>query len=398
MKFSNIYIYETKKFKNITLFLTIKLPFSKEKAAARSILPILITKQSMLYSNIEDLYGAKLDYMTFKANKLHTINFRIVVPDNRFIQGDIINDLIKELNNKIIDLFIKSKLSHKDLKLAKQDLLNETEKIHNNNLINSLFKVYKHMYSDEEYSHPVLGTSKQVENLDIVNVKEAHDEIINTKDLNLYLVGNINKSKILNKYTYSNHKSSNNYSIYTRKKNTNSIKIINEKSSLAEGLLILGYQTFSSNSRELIINLLIDTLLAKSSSSILFHKLREINKDVYYIDSKFDGDKGGIFIISAVGKEKYKKISEDIQYEVNKLKEGEIQQNQLTIAKKIIISTLLESEDSPLGIIDRYIQHSKNGIPVNSSEQIKIINKVTVDDVISQIKKWQLNIIYFSGV
>lgn len=167
---------------------------------------------------------------------------------------------------------------------------------------------------------------------------------------------------------------------------------------MTEGLLILGYQTFSSNSRELIINLLIDTLLAKSSSSILFHKLREINKDVYYIDSKFDGDNGGVFIISSVSKEKYKKISNDIQYEVNKLKKGEIQRSQLTIAKKIIISLLLESEDSPLGIIDRYIQHSKNGIPVNSNDQIKIINKVTIDDIISQIKKWQLNIIYFSGV
>ena len=251
---------------------------------------------------------------------------------------------------------------------------------------------------DREYSHPVLGTSKQVEHVDMTNIKEAHDEIINTGDLNLYLVGNINKSKILNEYKYSNHKPSNNYSIYRRKKNTKSTKIINEKSSLTEGLLILGYQTFSSNSRELIINLLIDTLLAKSSSSILFHKLREINKDVYYIDSKFDGDNGGVFIISSVSKEKYKKISNDIQYEVNKLKKGEIQRSQLTIAKKIIISLLLESEDSPLGIIDRYIQHSKNGIPVNSNDQIKIINKVTIDDIISQIKKWQLNIIYFSGV
>ena len=82
---------------------------------------------------------------------------------------------------------------------------------------------------------------------------------------------------------------------------------------------------------------------------------------------------------------------------MNNLKEGNISSHNLKIAKKIMTNKILESEDIPMSIIDRYVQQSKNGLIAKSEQQIEIINDLTVEDLIKQVRRWQLNTIYFSG-
>ena len=228
MHFSKINVYETKKFKNVTLLYTINIPFSDKKAASRSILPYIIKKTAEDSIHFEELYGFTLEHLIFKSNKLHILGFQITIPDKRFIKEDLFDIAISFINDIVSKSFIKEKLRVKNLESAKKELKNDIEETYDHSLIKALLIMNNSMYLDTSYNHPVLGTYSQIENLNVHDVKEADNELINTSCFNLHIVGNVNKKEILKKYSQSTNEVHPNYHLYSKKAIRNSIKIIKE--------------------------------------------------------------------------------------------------------------------------------------------------------------------------
>lgn len=399
----NLYTHETNKFNTLNLFFTITIPFVKNKAAARSAIPYILESgyvDHLAKLNIKDalsnLYGAAIKIDTFKMGDNHVLSFYITVIDERFTRKSILKEVLILLNEMVFYPPIHNWCSFKKMLLDGQHKLHDKASTSfNNNFIYAFSRLTAEMYENEEYGGHVLGSLNEVQNLNYEDIKKTYEELLANAKFNLFVIG----------YTDSHVEDYVN-SIFGVKKSlqkgnrekikpwNDDIKMIEENSDLSQSILLLGYRIFSQpGDSDFETNKIINALLGKFPSSKLFANIREQRKIAYYIQSQLDINKGSLIISSIINKSDKREVINLIKKEIEKIKKGAFSKKELKIAKKLMINTLLSSLDTPMGIIDFYMQNKESTI--NTNNLIKKINEISRNDIISAVNKWQLDTIYF---
>lgn len=123
--------------------------------------------------------------------------------------------------------------------------------------------------------------------------------------------------------------------------------------------------------------------------------VREKHSLAYYAASRFESNKGLLFVFSGIAPEKYEQAREIIEAQHQAISEGEITDKEIDQTKKAITNQLKETLDRSTGIIELFHQQVIGGKSEDPQAIAEAIQSVTKEDVVAVSKQIQLDTVYF---
>jgi predicted Zn-dependent peptidase len=174
------------------------------------------------------------------------------------------------------------------------------------------------------------------------------------------------------------------------------VKDIEEEMEVEQGKLTLGFRTnISYDSYDYEASVLFTTILGGGANSKLFNEIREEKSLSYYIYAKLEKHKSILLITAGINSKDKDQVVTLIKGNINKIQNGEITKEELSIAKKSIISSLESKSDYPNSFINYYYNQLLGNQVIDIEKLIKKYQAVTIEEIISVSEVIELDTIHF---
>ncbi len=147
--------------------------------------------------------------------------------------------------------------------------------------------------------------------------------------------------------------------------------------------------------REYYALMLGSCIFGGSPFSKLFNNVREKLSLAYYAAARTDRLKSVMMISSGIQTENYQAAYDEIMVQLEKMKQGEIEEAELIAAKKYLENGLCSMEDSLRAKEDYYLSQAILGQEQSLEELLTCLNRVTKEEIVDVMQKVTLDTVYF---
>ncbi|KAB7672201.1 EF-P 5-aminopentanol modification-associated protein YfmF [Bacillus sp. B1-b2] len=407
----HLHLSKTDKFKTINIMLTMRVPLKEEFITSRALVSKVLLGGTCNYPNrkllrqkLDNMYGATLSSDVQKKGDYQIITFTVGIPSYQYVSvsDSLIKDIL-EVMYEIIYNPLKEDGSFKSsiVEQEKQNLHQKFVSFYNEKLLYANLRLVEEMYRGEPYQYPAIGRKEDIESLNPSSIFQTYEDLLEESQFDLFIVGAFNAIEVENIVKEVFKKQHKRISIENKSTDNLSIKapkVIKDKMDVNQGKLLLGYRTFSTiEDEDYEATRVANAIFGRFPSSRLFLNLRLKESLVYFAHSQIESNKGLLLVSAGIDSANYNRAVDIIINQEKELKEGEFTDADVEQAKIMLINLLLESHDTPLGIMDIAIQQVESGQAKNINEMIGRIKRVTKNDVIASFRKWKLDTIYFLG-
>lgn len=407
------HIIPSQKFKTITLELKLKTLLDRDIVTKRAILPFVLRKGSKKYPSaaliqdkLDDLYGASLEIAGHKAGSYHIMTFHMEIPNEKFIQGDqnIIGEALAFLKEIAFHPHIENDAFDETVTSREKETITKyLQSIKDDKMQYANIRLIDEMSTGERYQTHPFGYLEDMEHINGQNLYTYYKNAVKNDQIELFIVGDVNPDE-LDHIVKDNLDGFRNATvqdtIQPEAETVNPItreeaNIVIEEDTVQQAKLHIGYRTQTAyKDADFTSMILCNTILGGHPGAKLFLNVREKHSLAYYAASGLDFFSDKIFIYSGISPDDYEKARAIIEEQVMAMKNGNISDNEMDEAKKVIINQHVASLDNAGGIIDLLYQqeigHKKR--PVN--ELIKQVEALTKEDVIKSAKKLSLDTVF----
>ena len=216
-------------------------------------------------------------------------------------------------------------------------------------------------------------------------------------DCDIYLIGDLDMDLVANiifKY-FKNPivKTKSDISLYVENKSVKKVRNYEEKSHFLETNLVQIYNLEHLTDQEKITTMYFYNYLLGGGglNTKLYQLLREKNSLCYGVKSVYLKYDNLLMIQTSVSKDDVSKAVKLIKQAFKEMKMGKFSEDELNNAKESFIFSLNLSLDNPGGILNNYIFHILDGLPL-IEERIKMIRDVTKEEIVAIASKIKPNI------
>ena len=395
----------------ISIFLTRKL--DRETVTKYTLIPAVLTSgtktmptQEAINKEMEELYGAAMDCGIEKAGDNQLLKFYIESINNKYVLTD--ENLIEEVINKLLEIVFEPLLEND---MFKNEYV-EKEKIKIRQLIEgkidnkdkyAVDRMTEEMYKGEPYGLYKYGYVEDLEKITTEELYKSYLDLIENAKIDIVVSGDFHQDSIERIITENQNIKNlkerepdfvvNNEK--TEKKEQKEEKVVEESLNVAQGKLVMGLDVLENEENTRFVLGIYNTILGGSATSKLFQNVREKESLAYSIGSKYLKQKNNIIIKAGIEIENYEKALELIKNEIEDMKNGKFDENEVEQAKQYIIygvNAIVEDQENG---VNYYISQELSGTLVSPEEYIEKIKKVTKEDVVEIAKKISLNTVYF---
>lgn len=386
---------KTDKFKTVTFQIVFASKFTKENAAKRSLLSLVLGNSSGKYNTKKkaidkmcDLYGATISVNCNRYHETSVIIFNLEFINERNLPNS------DNLNKKAFEFFADTILnpnaydnqfSEKEFNEEKNILIQSIQKIYNNKYRYSLRKMIEVMCHDEITGYSTSGTIEDVNKITSSELYQEYLSMINNDQISMYIVGDLEEKKLLNDLKIFANLRSSDISLNTYLKENYSvkkIKEIREVQKVSQAKLVMGFRSDINSADERFYQLILfNEMFGGLASSDLFRVVREENNLAYDIASLALVESKLFIITAGIETKDYELTKNLIIEQLTKYKNGDISEELLDVAKKALISDLEQTNDNPYDILS-YIQDN-HFLKIDKSveESIKNIEEIQINDI-----------------
>ncbi|WP_404409273.1 EF-P 5-aminopentanol modification-associated protein YfmF [Jeotgalibacillus malaysiensis] len=395
----NIRIIKTEKFKTNQFVFKFKSLLSKDNVTARALLPYVLQSSTakwpttaLFRSHLDDLYGASASVDVNKKGEYHILTFAVDVPNEKYLQDKtpLTEKALEVLNEMIFNPLVENGIfSEKVTEAEKRTLKQKLKAVKDDKMRYASQRLVEEMCGDEAYALHPNGIESELEHVKPESLFETYQQMIHHDEVDLYVVGDVDIAQIetlcKEKFSLANRK--NIYADHHLVHVDESKKVV-EKQQIKQGKLNIGYrsQTVYGDADYLPMAVM-NGILGGFPHSKLFINVREKESLAYYAASRLESHKGLIVIMSGVDPGKIDKAEEIIEQQLEAIRNGDISDQELSQTKAVMTNQMLETLDSPRGIVEVLYQGETAGIPVHINEWFKGIEEVTKDHVIKAANK-----------
>lgn len=404
----NLHLVKSDKFKTDLIGVYIKRPLKEEEASKNAVLTRLLERGTKKYSTaqelnkrLDELYGAILVSDVHKYGEKHIFQFKMQVPDKRYVPTkDIFEESIETLNELINNPLIKESGFNKDyLRQEKKNLIQTIKAIKDDKVNYALHRCIENMCENERYKISQNGSVEEVEKIDSISLYEYYKEVLETSPIDICVIGNIDfnyvKKIVKDKLNFRRSKiiEIGREEIY---KNVDIVKNIEEELIVEQGKLTLGYRTnIGYEDFDYEASVLAVSILGGGANSKLFNEIREEKSLSYYIYAKLEKYKSIMLITAGINSENKEEVVELIKKNLIKVQEGEITKDEIDIAKRSLIASIESRSDYPNSFINYYYGQMLTNRTVEIEDIVKKYKEISVDEIIEASKKFELDTIHF---
>lgn len=398
----NLHIINTDKFKTINVMVNFKRKIKKDEITIRNLLNDLLINTSKKYKTsrdieieTEELYDLGVSSNPHKSGNYHIISFKETFLNEKYTEVGMNEKSIEFLLELIFNANINdNKFDKEYFEIIKRTVEDDIKSLKDNTKKYSLTRLYEEM-DKGPLSYRTCGYLEDVDKITESNLYDYYKTVIENDKIDIFIIGNLSDSyeQLFNKYIPDTIRIEDNISHYldleVAEEKVKKETIKTNQSKLSIGLKIKDITDFEL---KYVINLY-SLILGGSSNSKLFKVVREENSLCYYISSSVSVISKIITIIAGINASDYDETIKLIKEEIDKLKNGNITEQDIEEAKKIYISGCKEVYDSPNLIINNYLSHEYADLDI-VSDRIKKIEKVTKEDIIRLANKVVIDTIF----
>ena len=411
---NNIYKINSEKFKSIYFSINFTMPVNKRQISENALLSAVLGKSNKKFKTQKEiqmylysLYGANFDIGIEKFGDLYNIEFRGECINKKYLPNntDVVNEVLEFLYDAIYNPNVLNGAFDEEVVEREKDfILNKIREVKDDKLRYGIRKMEELMCKDEPFSTYVYGDEEDIYKITSSDLYKRYNEVISNSCITFIISGNllgyedieekvnnIFNNKLVSKLNYKEL-------IYNQKLNHNQ-EVVEESQQTTQSVLSYGLRINNPNSNDFYKLSVYNALLGGTPSSKLFQNFREKESLAYTVRSRYYRFKDIIIIYAGIQKENYEKAKLVLENEINKIKNGEISDEEFEASKKSIISDLKEWNDSKIALSKMFISNlfSLKNDSLTLEQMVDKFEKVTKQDIIDIASKITIEKIYFLG-
>lgn len=411
---NNIYKINSEKFKSIYFSINFTMPVNKRQISENALLSAVLGKSNKKFKTQKEiqmylysLYGANFDIGIERFGDLYNIEFRGECINKKYLPNntDVVNEVLEFLYDAIYNPNVLNGAFDEEVVEREKDfILNKIREVKDDKLRYGIRKMEELMCKDEPFSTYVYGDEEDIYKITSSDLYKRYNEVISNSCITFIISGNllgyedieekvnnIFNNKLVSKLNYKDL-------IYNQKLNHNQ-EVVEESQQTTQSVLSYGLRINNSNSNDFYKLSVYNALLGGTPSSKLFQNFREKESLAYTVRSRYYRFKDIIIIYAGIQKENYEKAKLVLENEINKIKDGEISDEEFEASKKSIISDLKEWNDSKIALSKMFISNlfSLKNDSLTLEQMVDKFEKVTKQDIIDIAGKITIEKIYFLG-
>lgn len=411
---NNIYKINSEKFKSIYFSINFTMPVNKRQISENALLSAVLGKSNKKFKTQKEiqmylysLYGANFDIGIEKFGDLYNIEFRGECINKKYLPNntDVVNEVLEFLYDAIYNPNVLNGAFDEEVVEREKDfILNKIREVKDDKLRYGIRKMEELMCKDEPFSTYVYGDEDDIYKITSSDLYKRYNEVISNSCITFIISGNllgyedieekvnnIFNNKLVSKLNYKEL-------IYNQKLNHNQ-EVVEESQQTTQSVLSYGLRINNPNSNDFYKLSVYNALLGGTPSSKLFQNFREKESLAYTVRSRYYRFKDIIIIYAGIQKENYEKAKLVLENEINKIKDGEISDEEFDASKKSIISDLKEWNDSKIALSKMFISNlfSLRNDSLTLEQMVDKFEKVTKQDIIDIASKITIEKIYFLG-
>lgn len=411
---NNIYKINSEKFKSIYFSINFTMPVNKRQISENALLSAVLGKSNKKFKTQKEiqmylysLYGANFDIGIEKFGDLYNIEFRGECINKKYLPNntDVVNEVLEFLYDAIYNPNVLNGAFDEEVVEREKDfILNKIREVKDDKLRYGIRKMEELMCKDEPFSTYVYGDEDDIYKITSSDLYKRYNEVISNSCITFIISGNllgyedieekvknIFNNKLVSKLNYKEL-------IYNQKLNHNQ-EVVEESQQTTQSVLSYGLRINNPNSNDFYKLSVYNALLGGTPSSNLFQNFREKESLAYTVRSRYYRFKDIIIIYAGIQKENYEKAKLVLENEINKIKDGEISDEEFEASKKSIISDLKEWNDSKIALSKMFISNlfSLKNDSLTLEQMVDKFEKVTKQDIIDIASKITIEKIYFLG-
>ena len=401
---NNIYKINSEKFKSIYFSINFTMPVNKRQISENALLSAVLGKSNKKFKTQKEiqmylysLYGANFDIGIEKFGDLYNIEFRGECINKKYLPNntDVVNEVLEFLYDAIYNPNVLNGAFDEEVVEREKDfILNKIREVKDDKLRYGIRKMEELMCKDEPFSTYVYGDEDDIYKITSSDLYKRYNEVISNSCITFIISGNllgyedieekvnnIFNNKLVSKLNYKEL-------IYNQKLN-HIQEVVEESQQTTQSVLSYGLRINNPNSNDFYKLSVYNALLGGTPSSKLFQNFREKESLAYTVRSRYYRFKDIIIIYAGIQKENYEKAKLVLENEINKIKDGEISDEEFEASKKSIISDLKEWNDSKIALSKMFISNlfSLKNDSLTLEQMVDKFEKVTKQDIIDIARK-----------
>lgn len=401
---------KTGKFKHASLAISYSTKLSAENAVMNSLITSVLTKSCARFPKMEDfnreldrLYAASISGSVKKFGEVHTAVIKADTLQNKFVPDG--EDVIKELTNLVLDALLAPSLpdgvfDKEIFESEKTNLIDQIRASQNDKDGYAVRRCAEIMCENEKFSTYVHGDEQTVSEVTVESLTERYRELIAGAKLEIYFVGDYDAEALANILRERFEDVKRNVTLdvpatKVRRKASGEVKRVNETAPISQAKLSIGFRLGRSLSdRNFPAVTLFKEIYGGSPTSKLFANVREKLSLCYYCSPAVEQIKGIMIVASAIEAKNKERAEEEILLQLEKIREGEISDEEFNSARESLINRYNEIADSTDAIIAWYMQRSVLGFVDSPDIAALAISFLTKEHVVEAAKEISLDTVY----
>lgn len=392
----------------------ITTPLKRDTVTLNALIPFMLRRgtkrlpnQSLLNKELENMYGASFNCGIDKMGDNVVLKFYIESISSEYAL-DSENILEMNLNNLLEIVFDpiqnESLLNEDFLNLEKDNLKKVINRKIDDKDSYALDRCISKMYGDDKFGLYKFGYEEDVDKITIEDISNYYNWLIQNSKIDIFVSGNI-KPKEIEEFLSKNDNLKKlrprieNYILnneFTESKQIveNANEII-EKMDVTQGKLVIGLDILSNMENLQIVSLVYNAILGDGANSMMFQNVREKASLAYSARSTFVKQKLNVFIRCGIQIENYEKALDLIKVQLENLKNGKFEEEDVENAKTYLISSLKNVAEEQDTEVIYYIGQEISKTNMSLEEYISKVESVTKDQIVELANSIQINTIYF---
>ncbi len=405
----NLHMIQTDRFKTTSIEVIFSKELKKEEITKTNVLSSIMTYTSKNYPKrlqytraLENLYSARLFTNTYRIGNLLNLDFNMRILDDKYVSCNLLDNALNFLSDVIFNPNVKNnKFDEDSYKVVINEEKAQIERFREDSRKYSLMKMYELLDKDSPYSYNLKGYLEDLEKLDREKLYNYYTELIKCNNIDIFIIGDIDfekTEKIVDKYfKFENSKREIIEPSIKPKKHREEIQEVIEDDYTNQSKLSIASRIENMNKFEknYVINIY-NFILGGTADSKFFKNIREKYSLCYYISSSANKLDNLLIITSGFSKENYSKMIFLIKKEMEDIRKGLFDEEEIEKAKKYYISALEAINDSENQIIASY--YAMDLLKMESIEKRKEnIQKVTKEQIVDLANKIYIDTIFLLG-
>ena len=390
----------TDKFKTGSLSVSFVTGLERNDAALSALLPRVLrrgceghTDIFQISSALDNLYGARIEPIIRKKGELHCIGFYCDFPDDRYLPHGGIFEKTAELLGRILlspdmhGAYLRSDYVDSE----KTVLIDDIHAAINEKSGYVIDRLVKEMCSDEAFGVNKLGGESEVLAVTPETLTAHHRKLLSCSPIEIFYCG-IAEPERVEQAVRSSLNTLPTRSILEApathvisKPFRDTPRIFSEELDISQGKLAIGYRLGREPRKPLDFPALMvfNSIFGSGANSKLFLNVREKLSLCYYISSVIERHKEILIVSSGVDFAMFDKATDEINNQLNCIKNGDFSRTDLATAKCMVVSAFKAAFDRPEGLEGLYFDSRIASSPYDPVLLCEKVDEVTDGDIVT---------------